>query len=86
MCNSHYFSLSYAPVPFCACQITTVVFSQNRAWRSFSDTYHYSIDLGIGYTMFAIMGIFSFSGFMGAFQMKMLFNDSFSEKVRGRWT
>lgn len=32
--------------------------------------------------MFAIMGTLSFVGFIGMFQMKMLFNDSFSEKVR----
>eukprot|EP00967_Tisochrysis_lutea_P158182 scaffold322635_cov18-Tisochrysis_lutea.AAC.2 len=68
------------PPPALWTQIAVVVFSQNRTFRAFSDTYHYAIDTGIGYTMFAIMGMLSFVGFVGALQMKMLFNDSFSEK------
>jgi len=63
-------------------QIAAVTLSQNRTFRALSDVYHYAIDTGIGYVMFSIMGILSFVGFVGALQMKMLFNDSFSEKVR----
>jgi hypothetical protein len=68
-------------------QVINVVFSHHRRLRGISDNVFYTYDLLIGYTMFALAGFFSFLGFMSILQMKLLFNDSFSQKVSHQtWT
>lgn len=62
-------------------QVVTPLMSQNNTVRAFSDWFYYSIDSLIGYIMFILLGLLSFIGITGILQMKLLFNDTFSEQV-----
>lgn len=62
-------------------RIMTPLFSQNNTVRSFVDWFYYVLDSLIGYLMFTIMALLSFIGIMHVLQMRLLFNETFSEQV-----
>jgi 1,3-beta-glucan synthase len=63
-------------------KLVTPIFSQNNGMRAFSDWFFYTVDSLIGYLMFILMAFLSFIGVVSVLQMKLLFNDSFSENVK----
>jgi hypothetical protein len=60
-------------------RFASAAFSQNGFMRSFVDIGFYAVDSLIGYSMFVLMGLLAFIMLPGILQMKLLFNDAFSQ-------
>ncbi|GLI62082.1 hypothetical protein VaNZ11_004642 [Volvox africanus] len=60
-------------------KFVTVALSQNNTMRAFVDSFYYTVDQVIGYTLFLLIAFLSFLGVVGALQMKILFNDAFAQ-------
>ncbi|KAG2500666.1 hypothetical protein HYH03_001432 [Edaphochlamys debaryana] len=60
-------------------RFVTVAYSQNNAMRAFVDSFHYTVDQIIGYTLFVLIAMLSFLGVFSVLQMKILFNDAFAQ-------
>lgn len=60
-------------------QFVTVALSQNNSMRAFVDSFYYTVDQVIGYTLFICIAFLSFIGVVGVLQMKILFNDAFAQ-------
>ncbi|KAJ9526929.1 hypothetical protein QJQ45_025369 [Haematococcus lacustris] len=63
-------------------KLATPMLSQNNNVRAFSDWFFYTVDSMIGYLMFILMALLAFIGVVGLLQMKLLFNETFSEQVK----
>ncbi|GIL75226.1 hypothetical protein Vretimale_7896 [Volvox reticuliferus] len=60
-------------------KFVTVALSQNNKMRAFVDSFYYTVDQVIGYTLFVLIAFLSFLGVVGVLQMKILFNDAFAQ-------
>ncbi|KAL6746905.1 1,3-beta-glucan synthase component-domain-containing protein [Haematococcus lacustris] len=63
-------------------KLATPMLSQHNNVRAFSDWFFYTVDSMIGYLMFILMALLAFIGVVGLLQMKLLFNETFSEQVK----